>query len=87
MNTQANVLFTAPGNLFLRLTVEYQTAITGGTNPGDNSATDVYNVQRFQTLTPVYATGSVIDTTQAISVMDLYINNIFVNPEINKNGF
>jgi hypothetical protein len=42
----------------------------------------VTDYKRFVTLTPALAAGSTIDATQAISTMDLYINNIFVNPEI-----
>jgi hypothetical protein len=77
---QNNILFTAPGNLFLRLTVEQQTS--AGTAKGTALAQAVADVKKWVTLTPVLASGSVIDTTQAISNMELYINNIFVNPEI-----
>ncbi|QYB17572.1 major capsid protein [Pacmanvirus S19] len=77
---QSNVLFTAPGNLFLKLTVEQQTS--AGTGKGTAAAQAVEDVKKWVTLTPVLATGSTIDTTQQISLMELYINNIFVNPEI-----
>lgn len=77
---QNKVLFVAPGNLFLRLTVETQTS--AGTNKGTAGALALADVKKYITLTPTLATSSVIDTTQTISTMELYINNIFVNPEI-----
>lgn len=77
---QSNILFVAPGNLFLRLTTEILTST--GTGLGTSAAVGVLSYQRYVTNTPVLASGSVIDTTQAISNMELYINNIFVNPEI-----
>lgn len=77
---QSNLLFVAPGNLFLRLTVEQQTS--AGANLGTAAAVAVTDVKKFQSLVPVLATGSVIDTTQTITSLKLYINNIFVNPEI-----
>lgn len=77
---QSNILFTAPGNLFLKLTVEQQTS--GDTGKGTKNAIAVNDVKKWVTLTPVLASGSTIDSTQAISNMELYINNIFVNPEI-----
>jgi hypothetical protein len=78
---QNKVLFVAPGNLFLKLTVESQYS-SAGTNKGLVTAFAVENVKKYITLTPTLATGSAIDATQAISNMELYINNIFVNPEI-----
>jgi len=77
---QANLLFVAPGNLFAKLVVS--TALSAGANAGTATALAVTNVQSWTSLTPVLASGSVIDTTQVISEMQLYINNIFVNPEI-----
>ncbi len=80
IEAQNNILFVAPGNLFLKLTTETQTS--AGTNKGTAAALAVQDVKKYITMTPVLATGSVIDTTQQISLMELYINNIFVNPEI-----
>lgn len=79
LEQQQNILFTAPGNLFLKLTVESfvtTTGLIGGAvvQPG--------GVQRYITHTPVLVNNSTIDSTQQISTMDLYINNIFLNPEI-----
>ncbi len=82
IEAQNNILFTAPGNLFLKFTVETQTSAAVGTK-GTAAATAVSDVKKYITLTPTLATSSVIDTTQRISNMELYINNIFVNPEIN----
>jgi len=72
VETQANLLFTAPGNMFLRLTV-LQT-LSASLGKGTAMATGVTDVKRFVTLTPVLADGSVIDTTQQISLMELYID-------------
>jgi len=77
---QNNILFTAPGNLFLRLTVLQTTS--AGTGKGTAAAQAVADVKKWITLTPTLASGSNIDSTQSISNMELYINNIFVNPEI-----
>lgn len=81
IENQANILFTAPGNLFLRLTTETQFS-AAGTGKGTAAAQAVSDVNRYVTLTPVLASGSTINTTQAISSVYLYINNIFVNPEV-----
>lgn len=80
IESQANVLFVAPGNTFLRLTVQETTS--AGTGKGTAAAQAVANVNKYVTLTPVLCTGSVIDTTQTITNIELYTNNIFVNPEI-----
>lgn len=80
IEAQRNILFTAPGNLFLKLTVQQQTSASTG--QGTAAAIAVTDVKKWVTLTPVLASGSNIDTTQAISGMELYTNNIFVNPEI-----
>lgn len=77
---QNKLLFTAPGNLFLRLTVEQQTS--AGDAMGTAAALAVTDVKRWVTLTPVLADSSTIDSSQTISNIELYINNIFVNPEI-----
>lgn len=82
IENQANMLFVAPGNLFLRLKTEVVTAT--GTGKGTAAALVVTDYKQFTSLTPVLATGSVLDTTQNIASMELYINNIFVNPEICK---
>ncbi len=80
VENQNNILFTAPGNVFLRLTTEFQTS--AGAAKGTAAALAVADVKKYVTMTPVLATNSVIDPTQQISNMELYINNIFVNPEI-----
>ena len=76
---QSKMLFVAPGNLFLRLKTEVVTNADGTA-----AGIAVTDYKEFTTLTPVLAAGSTIDTTQQVSHMELYINNIFVNPEINK---
>lgn len=81
LESQANILFTAPGNLFLKLTTQTELSVAG-TNKGTAAALAVSEVNKYITLTPVLATGSVIDTTQQITNAELYINNIFVNPEV-----
>ncbi len=81
LELQSNILFTAPGNIFYRVTTELTTS--SSTGKGTAAAIAVTNYQNFVTYMRVQATGSGIDTTQQISNMQLYINNIFVNPEIN----
>lgn len=81
INQQANLVFPAPGNLYLRLEVQREFSVNG-TNKGLPNALEVQDVQNWVTYTPVLATGSVIQTTQTIQTLQLYINNIFVNPEI-----
>lgn len=51
---------------------------------GKGTATGVLLTQynRYQTYTPQLASGSAIDGTQAVQNIELYINNIFVTPEI-----
>lgn len=80
IENQNNVLFVAPGNLFLRFTVEQQTS--SGAGAGTAAALAVDNTVKWVTKTPVLADNSTIDTTQQIQNAELYINNIFVNPEI-----
>lgn len=74
IEAQANILFTAPGNLFLRLTVEQQKS--ADTNMGRATAAAVTDIKKWVTLTPALADSSVIDATQAISNMELYINAV-----------
>lgn len=81
MENQANILFVAPGNLWLRLTTQQQLSNDAAT-AGTAAAVAVESVDTWVTYTPVLATGSTIDTNQRILNMELYINNIFVNPEI-----
>lgn len=80
LDVQSDILYVAPGNLYLQLTVEQQTS--AGTNMGTAAAQAVTSVSRYVTLTPTLASGSTIDSTQMITNMELYTNNIFVNPEI-----
>lgn len=78
---QRHLLFTAPGNLFLRLKTEVFTNSTGTA-----AGVAVTDYKSFTSLTPVLAAGSEINdsTGQQIPHMELYINNIFVNPEISE---
>lgn len=74
---QNELLFTAPGNLFLESkTLTYVSS--DGTVAGINDAADV---QCVVTKTPVLLSDSGLQA-QTIVKSDLYINNIFVNPEI-----
>jgi hypothetical protein len=72
------MVFVAPGDLYLRLTTE-----KFGNADGKATGVAITDIDRTVTQTPVLIPNSVIDTTQRIQGMDLYINNIFVNPEIN----
>lgn len=74
---QAKILFVAPGNLFLRLVTERTFAPSGATGRGTKAAQGVSDYRRWVTLTPTLATGSSIDSTQQISLMELYIRRGF----------
>jgi len=81
LDERKNILFTAPGNLFLKLTVEQRTSAAAG--QGTAVAVAITDVKRWVTLTPVLASGSVVDNSlNTINTIDLYTNNIFVTPEI-----
>jgi hypothetical protein len=54
IENQNNILFTAPGNLFLRLTAEQQTS--AGAAKGTAAALAVQDVKKVVTLSPVLAT-------------------------------
>jgi len=74
---QANIVYSAPGNLYLQLTTDVVT----GTGAGNwDTLTNVTNWTRCVTRSPALA-GSTLPT-QSITKAELYINNIFVNPEI-----
>ncbi len=70
------ILYVAPGNLFLQLTVETANNALGAPL-GANATT--YN--KYVTLTPVLADNSTV-VQPSIDLVELYINNIFMNPEI-----
>jgi Large eukaryotic DNA virus major capsid protein len=76
-----NILYTAPGNLFLQLTTERFVNI-GGTALGAS----IINYQRVVTRRAVNIATSRLTGTGAtvptITNIELYINNIFMNPEI-----
>ncbi len=77
-----NLVFVAPGDLYLRVTAETQLS-NDATTKGTAAAVAVESVSRSVTKTPWLANGSVVDTsTGGISNITLYINNIFVNSEI-----
>lgn len=77
INQQSNLVFTAPGNLFLRLVTE-----SWNNSDGTAAGTGALNYHRYQTQTPVLLSNSSVSSSQSIPGMELYINNIFVNPEI-----
>lgn len=76
---QSQLVFAAPGNVFQRVTVEVSTS--AGTGKGTKDALAVTDVKTYVTRTPVLATGSVVGS-QTVKNIELYINNLFVNPEI-----
>ena len=78
LEAQGNMVFVAPGNLFLRLTTSV-TSNADGTAAGD--AITAY--RQCQSWLPVVVPSSIVNQNQQITVAELYINNIFVNPEIN----
>lgn len=81
MARQEDLVSVAPGNLFLKLTVQQQLSADGAT-AGTSSAVAVEQVDTVVTRTPYLAAGSAVDSTQRIISADLYINNIFVLPEV-----
>jgi len=81
LERQENLLFLAPGNLFLRTTVEEQYSAVGPVPP-DVTAVDVTEVKRWVLTSPVLAPSSTLPVNQTIRTFELYVNNIFVNPEI-----
>lgn len=74
-----DILYTAPGDLFLRLTTE---VFVNGGDEGAKTATNIKKYTKTVVQTPVLVPDSVIDPNTRITGMDLYINNIFVNGEI-----
>lgn len=80
LEQQRRILFTAPGNLWLRLSVQQQTSADAGTQ-GLPTAIAVERVDTWTTYTPVLAAGSAIADLGTLN-LELYVNNIFVNPEI-----
>lgn len=78
---QNRIVHVAPGNLFLKLTTEVFTSAGGG--KGTSAAVAIDSYKKYETLEPVVVPTSTVDANQTFETMDLYINNIFVNPEIN----
>ena len=79
LESQNRLVFTAPGNLFLKLEVERQ--FSNGPDKGTAAAQAVERVEKYVTLTPVLANNSNVGEQQ-IKNMSLYINNLFTNTEI-----
>jgi Large eukaryotic DNA virus major capsid protein len=77
LELQNKIVFVAPGNLYLQLAVEVWTNADG-----TSTGAAITNYRRFVTRQPVVLSTSTVNTSQTINTMDLYINNIFVNPEI-----
>lgn len=74
---QADVVFKAPGSLFCETTTDLITNDLG-TAAGDAATAHVKVVSRE----PVLALNSEPSTAQEINTVELYINNIFVNPAV-----
>lgn len=77
-----NIIYVAPGNLFLQLTTE--SFIATGNTP---AATSLTNYSRVVTRRAVIVPTSTVgggagNVAPQITNMELYINNIFMNPEI-----
>lgn len=80
---QSEIVFTAPGNLFYELSVE-QITDADTTAPGTSTAVAINGINRYTRRIPQLATGSVVDTTQQIKNMSLYINNLFIDPMVHE---
>lgn len=81
LEQQHNVVYRAPGNLFLRLTTETRVDQEVGGATGTAAALDVSHVSRQVNYEPVIVEGSTINPTQTLFA-EMYVNNIFVNTEI-----
>jgi hypothetical protein len=82
IETQAKLVFAAAGNLFLQLTSELFVNANGAPGAGTSAGQQITSYRRWVLRQPVVVPLSTINTTQTISNMELYINNIFMNPEI-----
>jgi len=80
LENQRELLYRAPGDLYLRTTVEVRTD-AGGIGTGTAIAQGVHTVDRQVTMEPVLISDSVVSTTQTLD-SELYMNSLFVNPEI-----
>ena len=78
MEAQNKIVFPAPGDLKLRLTTEVFANATGTA-----AGAAITSYECYVTEDPVVVPTSVVNTSQTVNTIDLYINNIFVNPEIN----
>lgn len=76
---QDELVSVAPGNLFLRLTTEVFTS--AGAGKGTPAAVALDSYSKYETFEPVVVSQSTV-AAQEVESVDLYINNIFVNPEI-----
>lgn len=80
-----NIIYTAPGNLFLQLTTE---SFICNNAAGLRAAADtITNYNRVVTRRAVLVPSSTVgggagNVAPQITNMELYINNIFMNPEI-----
>lgn len=81
LETLQNLVFVAPGNLYLRVTTQKMLS-ADATTKGTKAAVAVQDTSSSVTNTPWLATGSIVDTTTGgINNITLYINNIFVNQQ------
>jgi len=77
LEDQSKIVQVAPGDLSLRLTTEFFTNATGTA-----AGTGITDYKSVVTQEPVIVPTSIVDSTQQIKLVELYINNIFMNPEI-----
>lgn len=75
---QNKIVYPAPGNLFLQLKTEVYT-----NDDGTVAGTGVDGYACYSSMDPVLVGQAVTASSQTLS-LELYINNIFVNPEINN---
>lgn len=80
LEQQSKLLFTAAPNLYLTLSTEE--FFSSGAGKGTKAAVALQTYRRMTSVEPVVVPTSTVNTSQTISTIDLYINNIFVNPEI-----
>lgn len=78
---QSEIVFSCPGNIFLQLTTEVVTGADAGGAGTPTNIVAITDYQKYVTREPFLAPNSGVGS-QTVDTVELYINNIFVNPEI-----
>lgn len=81
---QADIVFVAPGNLFYELSVEVVVDADAGANSGSSGAVTIRSVNKYTRRVPQLASSSVVNTSQKILTLALFINNLFIDPDVHE---